>query len=79
MVLSMPESGSCFPIPSPSQVSGMGIFHVFSHAHVRKYIPAPQAMFYIEGSRYICEKITATFHESTGKSQLLRGVFYRII
>ena len=38
MVLSMPESGSCFPIPSPSQVSGMGIFHVFSHAHVRMYI-----------------------------------------
>ena len=38
MVLSMPESGSCFPIPSPSQVSGMGSFHVFSHAHVRMYI-----------------------------------------
>ena len=41
-------------------------------------IPDPHALFYIEGSKYICEKITATFHESTGKSQLLKGVFYRI-
>ena len=42
-------------------------------------IPDPRAVFYIEGSRYICEKINATFHESTGKSQLLKGCFYRII
>ena len=42
-------------------------------------IPDPRAVFYIEGSRYVCEKITATFQESTGKSQLLKGVFYRII
>ena len=42
-------------------------------------IPNPRAVFYIEGSRYICEKITATFHESTGRSQLLKGTFYRII
>ena len=42
-------------------------------------IPDPKALFYIEGSRYVCEKITATFHEGTGKSQLLKGVFYRII
>lgn len=41
-------------------------------------IPDPHAVFYIEGARYICEKITATFHESTGKSQLLKGVFYRV-
>lgn len=42
-------------------------------------IPDPRALFYIEGRRYICEKITATFHEGTGKSQLLKGVFYRVI
>ena len=42
-------------------------------------IPDPHALFYIEGSKYICEKITATFHESTGKSQLLKGVFYRVL
>jgi hypothetical protein len=41
-------------------------------------IPDPRAVFYIEGSRYVCEKITATFHEGTGKSQLLKGVFYKI-
>jgi hypothetical protein len=42
-------------------------------------IPDPRATFYIDGGKYICEKITATFHESTGKSQLLKGVFYRIV
>ena len=42
-------------------------------------IPDPHALFYIEGSKYICEKITAAFHESTGKSQLLKGVFYLVI
>lgn len=42
-------------------------------------IPDPRAVFYIEGSRYICEKINATFHEGTGRSQLLKGVFYRVI
>lgn len=41
-------------------------------------IPSPRALFYIMGQRYICEKITATFHES-GKSQLLKGVFYRVL
>ena len=41
-------------------------------------IPDPHALFYIEGGKYIAEKITATFHESTGKSQLLKGVFYRV-
>ena len=42
-------------------------------------IPDPRALFYIDGGRYVCEKITATFHEGTGKSQLLKGVFYRVI
>ena len=42
-------------------------------------IPDPRAVYYIEGSRYICEKINATFHEGTGRSHLLKGQFYRII
>ena len=42
-------------------------------------IPNARALYYIEGGRYICEKITATFHESTGKSLLLKGIFYRVI
>ena len=40
-------------------------------------IPSPRATFYIHGARYICEKITATFHEC-GMSQLLKGIFYRV-
>ena len=42
-------------------------------------IPDPRALFFIEGGKYVCEKITATFHENTGKSQLLKGVFYRVM
>jgi hypothetical protein len=42
-------------------------------------IPDPRALFYIEGRKYVCEKITATFHEGTGKSLLLKGIFYKVI
>ena len=42
-------------------------------------IPDPRTLFFIEGSRYVCEKITATFQEGSGRSQLLKGVFYRVI
>ena len=42
-------------------------------------IPDPRAVFYIDGGKYVCEKLTATFHESTGKSQLIKGVFYKIL
>lgn len=42
-------------------------------------IPNPRAEFYIEGGHYICEKLTATFHEDSGMSQLIKGTFYRII
>ncbi len=41
-------------------------------------IPDPKAVFNINGHLYLCEKITATFHEA-GRSQLLKGVFYEII
>ena len=50
----------------------------YSFSFLSDTIPSPRALFYIMGQRYICEKITATFHES-GKSQLLKGVFYRVI
>ena len=42
-------------------------------------IPDPRALYYIDGGKYVCEKLTATFHESTGKSQLIKGVFYRVL
>ena len=41
-------------------------------------VPSPRAVFFINGGRYLCEKITATFHES-GRSRLLKGTFYRIL
>ncbi len=39
-------------------------------------IPDVRSVFHIRGKRYICEKITATFTEKNGMSQLLKGVFY---
>ncbi len=38
-------------------------------------IPNPRAVFYIQGRKFICEKITATFTDK-GMSQLLKGDFY---
>lgn len=50
----------------------------FTYSFLSNTIPNPRALFYIRGQKYICEKITATFHES-GKSLLLKGVFYRVL
>lgn len=41
-------------------------------------IPNVRSMFYIEGKKYLCEKITATFSEN-GMSRLMKGVFYKVI
>ena len=51
----------------------------YTFSFLSDIIPDPRAVFFIEGSKYVCEKITATFHEDTGKSQLLKGVFYKLI
>ena len=51
----------------------------YTFSFLSDIIPDPRALFYIDGSKYVCEKITATFHEGTGKSQLLKGVFYKVI
>ena len=40
-------------------------------------IPDVRSVFHIQGKRYLCEKITATFTEN-GMSQLLKGEFYPI-
>ena len=40
-------------------------------------VPDVRALFLINGKRFICEKITATFTEQ-GMSQLLKGVFYPV-
>lgn len=41
-------------------------------------IPNVRSVFYINGKKYLCEKITATFAEN-GMSELKKGVFYRIV
>ena len=41
-------------------------------------IPNVRSLFIIQGQRFICEKITATFGEN-GMSQLLKGVFYPVV
>lgn len=38
-------------------------------------VPSPRSVFFINGGRYVCEKLTATFHES-GRSRLMKGIFY---
>lgn len=40
-------------------------------------IPDPKAVFYIQGKKYLCEKLTATITEH-GISQLIKGDFYLI-
>jgi len=50
----------------------------YSFSFLADSIPNPRAVFYIEGRKYICEKITATFQAESGMSQLMKGVFYRI-
>lgn len=41
-------------------------------------IPNVRSVFHINGKKYLCEKITATFTEN-GMSELKKGVFYRIV
>ncbi|MBQ7941684.1 MAG: hypothetical protein IJ328_04670 [Muribaculaceae bacterium] len=41
-------------------------------------IPDVRGVFYIDGKKYLCEKITATFTEN-GMSELKKGVFYRVM
>ena len=60
---------------SMHKIDGKKKFHF---SFLADTIPSPRALFYIRGQRYVCEKITASFHE-TGKSQLLKGVFYRVL
>lgn len=49
----------------------------YSFSFLSPTIPNARALFYIRGSQYVCEKITATFKEN-GMSQLLKGTFYRL-
>lgn len=50
----------------------------FKFSFLSDSIPNPRSIFNIQGKRYICEKITATFTEN-GLSQLLKGEFYPLL
>ena len=41
-------------------------------------IPNVRSLFHIDGKRYLCEKLTATFTED-GMSHLIKGNFYKIV
>ncbi len=50
----------------------------YSFSFLMDSVPDVRSVFYIDGKKYLCEKITTTFSES-GMSQLKKGVFYRIV
>lgn len=50
----------------------------FTFSFLADDIPDVHTLFYIEGHRYICEKIASTFSES-GMSQLQKGTFYEVL
>ena len=50
----------------------------FNFSFISDTIPNARSVFFINGRKYLCEKITATFTEN-GMSQLLKGSFYLII
>ena len=50
----------------------------FQFSFISDTIPNVRSVFFVDGKKYLCEKITASFSEK-GMSQLLKGSFYRII
>ena len=50
----------------------------YNFSFISDSIPNVRSVFFINGRKYLCEKITATFTEN-GMSQLLKGSFYLII
>ena len=49
----------------------------YNFSFLSKEIPDPRSVFYIRGGKYLCEKLTCQFTEH-GRSELIKGVFYRI-
>ena len=50
----------------------------YSFSFLAEQIPNVRSLFYIEGKKYLCSKLTATFTED-GMSHLLKGEFYKVI
>ena len=50
----------------------------YSFSFLAEQIPNVRSLFYIEGKKYLCCKITVTFSED-GMSHLLKGEFYKVV
>ena len=50
----------------------------YTFSFLAEQIPNVRSLFYIEGKKYLCSKLTATFTED-GMSQLLKGEFYKVV
>lgn len=60
-------------------VPGINAKLKYTFSFLSDTIPDPRAIFYIEGGKYVCGKLTCTFHESTGMSSLIKGEFYEVL
>lgn len=77
MDMSLRLDGGGTKYPEKSVVYNVDSSVKFMFSFLADDIPAVRSVFHIKGQRYLCEKITATFTEN-GRSQLLKGVFYKI-
>ena len=50
----------------------------YTFSFLAEEIPNVRSLFHIDGKRYLCCKVTATFTED-GMSQLLKGDFYKVL
>ncbi len=50
----------------------------YTFSFLMNEMPDVRSIFFIDGKKYLCEKITTTFTEN-GMSQLKKGVFYRLL
>ena len=75
--MSLRLDGGGTKYPEKSAVYNVDSSVKFMFSFLADDIPAVRSVFHIKGQRYLCEKITATFTEN-GRSQLLKGVFYKV-
>ncbi len=58
-------------------ILGKGVTPILAYG-VKSTWPQGSSAPGFSSKRYICEKITATFHTENGMSQLLKGIFYPV-
>lgn len=62
----------------PNDYKNIDVSKKYEISFLMDEVPDVRAIFYINGKKFVCEKITTTFSEN-GMSELKKGVFYRII